>query len=136
MNRVWRCTAVCGLAVLLSFVGCGPGDGLIDIRGMVTYDGQPLKKGTLMFQPAGGNGPTAAAIVANGKYSVKVGPGQKQVRIEGFKILGQEHYIPNDPTSPMVDIQEQILPARYNTQSSLTSEIKRYEHVYDFNLDK
>ena len=116
--------------------GCGHGDGLVQIGGGVTYDGQPVKNGTISFLPPDGNGPTAAAIIADGKYSVKVAPGQKLVQIEGFKVIGHRHYVPNDPTSPLVDIQEQILPERYNTKSELTCEITAGTHVYDFTLSK
>ncbi len=69
--------AVCGFAWMLCVAGCGHGDGLVQIGGGVTYDGQPVKNGTISFLPPDGNGPTAAAIVADGKYSVKVAPGQE-----------------------------------------------------------
>ncbi len=128
--------AVCGFAWMLCVAGCGHGDGLMQIGGGVTYDGQPVKNGTISFLPPDGNGPTAAAIVTDGKYSVKVAPGKKQVRIEGFKVVGQRHYVPNDPTSPMVDVQEQILPERYNAKSTLTREIASHAATYDFVLEK
>ncbi|MBU4271497.1 MAG: hypothetical protein KKA28_06500, partial [Planctomycetes bacterium] len=67
--------------------GCG-GSRLVEIGGAVTYDGQPVQKGTIAFLPSDGNGPTAAAIIAEGKYTVKVAPGPKQVKIEGYKIVG------------------------------------------------
>lgn len=128
--------AVCGFVWMLCLAGCGHGDGLTQIGGGVTYDGLPVENGTISFLPSDGNGPTAAAIVTDGKYSVKVAPGQKQVRIEGYKVVGQRHYVPNDPTSPMVDIQNQILPERYNTKSTLTREITPHAGAYDFILEK
>ena len=83
-----RRTAACGIALLLLAAGCGRG-GLIEITGTVTYDGQPIQKGCITLLPLKGDGPTAAAIVKDGKYTVRVAPGQKRVQIEGYKILGQ-----------------------------------------------
>jgi hypothetical protein len=131
------CLAVVGGFVwMLCVAGCGRGDGLTQISGGVTYDGQPVKNGTISFLPPDGNGPTAAAIIADGRYSVKVAPDKKQVRIEGFKVVGQRHYVSNDPTSPMIDVQEQILPERYNVKSELTREITPPVAIYDFVLEK
>lgn len=125
---------LCVLAIAFC-VGCRRDD-LIPIRGAVTYNQKPVAKGTVMFQPADGQGPTAAAIIKDGTYSTKVAVGKKQVLIEGFNVLGQRHYIPNDPKSPMVDIQEQYLPERYNAKSTLTREITSDANTYDFTLDK
>ena len=129
-------TVVCGFAWMLSVAGCGHGDGLVQIGGGVTYDGQPVNSGIISFLPPDGNGPTAAAIVADGKYSLKVAPGKKLVRIEGFKVVGQRHFVPNDPKSPMIDVREQILPERYNAKSTLAREITSHDGTYDFVLEK
>lgn len=131
-----RVGAACGFILLLCLSGCGRRDGLTEITGAVTYDGQPVQKGTISLLPADGQGPTAAAIIANGKYSVKIAPGTKKVKIEGFKVTGQERYKPNDPTSPMVDIQVQILPERYNAKSELTRDIASGAGTLDFALEK
>ena len=123
---------VCAIALC---TGCRHND-LIPISGDVTYDQRPVVKGTIMFQPVDGQGPTAAAVIKDGKYAANVATGKKQVQIEGFNVLGQRHYVPNDPSSPMVDIQEQYLPERYNAASRLTREITRDVDTYDFALEK
>lgn len=123
-------------AVLFCLSGCGRRDGLTEINGTVTYDGQPVQKGTISLLPTDGRGPTAAAVITGGKYSVKIAPGPKQIKIQGFKVTGQERYKPNDPTSPMVDIQEQILPERYNAKSDLTRDIASGGGTLDFALEK
>lgn len=127
--------AACCLAAYLCLTGCGSRNGLMEISGSVTCDGKPVQNGTVNFLPADGNGPTAGAIVSDGRYSVKLSPGKKQVRIEAFKVVGQRRYRPNDPTSPMVDVQEQILPERYNTKSELSREITYDAYTYDFALE-
>jgi hypothetical protein len=100
----------------------------------VSYKGQPVRKGTICFLPADGNAPTAAGIIADGKYAMKVAPGRKQVRIEAFNVTGQRRYAPNDPNSPMIDIQEQILAERYNAKSELTCDVPAHDGAYDFTL--
>lgn len=136
MIRDFRIAAVCVLATFLVCSGCGGGDGLTAVSGAVTYDGQPVAKGAINFAPADGNGPTAAAIIADGKYSTKIMPGKKKVRIESFKVVGQRRLHPNDTTSPPIDIQEQTLPARYNTKSELAREIASGVRTCDFALEK
>jgi hypothetical protein len=128
--------AVCGLAVMACMAGCSRSGGLTEISGSVSYDGQPVKKGIITFAPANGAGPTAAAKINDGKYSVKIAPGEKLVRIEGYRVVGQRHYSPNNPNSPMVDMQEQFLPERYNKKSELTREITPGLGRCDFALEK
>jgi hypothetical protein len=128
--------SVLALALIACLAGCGRRDGLTSISGTIAYDGQPVKKGTVTFVPADGNGPTAAAPIVDGKYSVKILPGRKLVRIEAFKVTGTRRYSRGNPNSPMVDMQEQILPARFNTKSKLTREIAPTESVYDFALEE
>ena len=106
----------------------------MEVSGSVTYDGQPVQKGTIAFLPSDGNGPTAAAIIAQGKYTVKVAPGSKQVKIEGYKIVGRQPCVRDNPASPLVDVLEPIVPAQYNERSELKAEIHGDTRVLDFNL--
>jgi hypothetical protein len=128
--------AACSFVVVTCLTACGRSDGLTAISGTVAYDGQPVKKGMITFVPASGNGPTAAATIVDGKYSVKVAAGEKLVRIEGYKVLGRRRYSPNNPNSPMVDMQEQFLPDCYNKKSQLTREITPALGRCDFSLKK
>ena len=113
--------------------GCG-GSGLVDVRGKVTYDGQPVQRGTIAFFPSDGKGPTTAALITNGRYMLKVPLGRKRVKIEGGKVVGRQPCIRGDPASPMIDITEPIVPAQYNENSKLTAEIRHGVSVLDFNL--
>jgi hypothetical protein len=134
-DRLCRTTLTAwGIALMACLVGCGHGDGLLVISGTVSYDGKPLEKGLINFIPADGKGPTAAAAIADGKYSVKIAPGKKQVRIEGYKVLGEHAFSRTNPRK-VVD-QKQILPPRYNTKSELTRDIARGDRTCDFTLEK
>ncbi|NLF09432.1 MAG: hypothetical protein GX594_15845 [Pirellulaceae bacterium] len=120
------------LLLLAPLWGCGANKPL-KIEGSVTYGGEPVQKGRITFLSPDGKGPTAAAIIADGKYSVGVFPGVKQVKIEGFKVVGQVPYSPG--SSEMVDDLEPIIPAKYNEKSELTVEISSGTRSLDFNLE-
>jgi hypothetical protein len=123
----------CCFAVTACLTGCGHGE-LASLAGTVSYEGRPVEKGTITFLPADGKGPTAAAPITDGKYSVKVVYGRKVVKIEGFKVLGQHPFSPNNPR--MVVDQQQIIPPCYNTKSELTREITPADGACDFALEK
>jgi hypothetical protein len=130
---------ICILAAFLSLpllAGCG-GDKLVEISGSVTYEGQPVPKGTISFLTPDGKGQTAGNLIVDGKYSVKVPPGSRVVRIEGFKIVGQESLDPSDPTRAKVDKLEPMVPEEYNSEkSTLKAEIRSDTRVLDFHLKK
>lgn len=120
------------LAVALA-AGCS-GDGLHAISGQVTLGGQPLENGAIDFLPADGKGPTAGAVVEAGRYAVRTAPGRKIVRIRGYRKVGQEPAVPGDPTSPMIDVNRQIVPERYNAKTELQCEVAAGQDTYDFAL--
>jgi hypothetical protein len=130
-----RFVATVWLVPLLGICGCGGGSGPIEISGTVTYAGEPIEKGNIGFTPADGQGPSAAALIEDGQYSVSIMPGPKLVRIEGLKVIGQKLFRESDPSSPMVDVVEHIVPARYNENSGLTREITRDTRTFDFDLE-
>jgi hypothetical protein len=126
--------AACGLVLMACLVGCGRGGGLTAITGTVTYDGKTLEKGLISFVPADGNGPTAAAPIADGKYAVKVAPGKKLVKVEAYQVTGQHPFSRYNPR--IVVEQKQIIPPRYNTKSELTRDITPVDRTCDFTLEK
>ena len=132
MRHNFRFTAICGAFLLMLFAGCG-GNGFKEIRGTVTYDGQPVKTGTITLLPPDGRGPTAAAIITDGEYSTKAAFGPKQVKIEAFVVKGTQRY---PGSTLMCDIREQILPERYNSKTELTCDITSGSRTYDFTLQK
>jgi hypothetical protein len=108
-----------GLAIVLP--GCS--DGTLSITGKVTLDGTPLQEGKIRFVPADGQGPTAEAVITAGSYEVALLPGAKKVVIEGWRKVGEEKVTPDDPSSPMIDIMDPIVPERYNKNTELSCEI-------------
>lgn len=80
-------------AVLLAAVGvagCSPEEKLYDVSGTVTYQGKPVPKGLIYFDPNGG-GPQGFANIEDGKYDTAapgkgkgIRGGKYTVRINGF----------------------------------------------------
>lgn len=70
--------AICAIVVCLTLSGCG--NGLAQVSGQVTLNGQPLQGGsgdtrvTVQFQPAGGVGVTAIGLAdETGNYTLATG---------------------------------------------------------------
>jgi hypothetical protein len=109
-----------GLAPLLA--GCS--GGTASVEGNVTLDGAPLEDGVIRFEPADGKGPTAEAVITNGRYTIELSPGAKRVMIEGWRVVGQAPITPDDPQSPMHDVKEPMVPDRYGRNSELRYDVK------------
>jgi hypothetical protein len=112
------------IALAIAAVGCGKSDGKVPIRGSVTLNGEPLEQGRIEMIPSDGKGTTTGADILDGDFQLRSDPGPKTVQITAQKIVGREKNYPNDPNSPEHDVIEQLVPARYNTQTELKCDIK------------
>ncbi|MBI1311705.1 hypothetical protein GC176_10465 [bacterium] len=63
----------------VSLAGCGGGDSgppRLQIKGAITFDGQPIPAGTITFVPdasQGNQGPASNATIVNGAYTITAG---------------------------------------------------------------
>jgi hypothetical protein len=135
----------------LALAGCGAaGEDQLPrepVSGSVTFDGQPLKKGTIQFQPSSQKESVASGgMVAEGRFEVPRPegpvPGKYKVMIyaEGNSVsagsaegvspgLSRSKSEPADTTAP--------IPARYNVQTELTAEVKSGgPNTFTFDLKK
>lgn len=123
---------------LLAIVGCGSGSGRDSMEGTVTFDGQPVEKAVISFEPLPGTkSPTAGAEVVDGKFVIPTDSGtfagRFRVKITASRPTGRKirHPIWNN----MVDETEQYLPSRYNTNSELEVNVERGAvNHFDFSL--
>jgi len=122
------------LLAVLAASGCTHANGA-RLSGKVTLDRTPVETGRIRLTPLDGQGPTAEALILQGRYALTTSPGAKKIEIYGLRKIGTRHYHENDPSSPMVDVTEEIVPARYNTHSGLTAELKTGSETRDFNLE-
>ena len=104
------------LAATLGVTGCGGSEA--EVSGSVTVDGQPLKDGDIIFEAADGSVTPAAGKIVDGKYSLKVLPGPKKVRINASR--------PTKKPDPVMGAaaRESMIAPEFNEQSRLAADVK------------
>jgi len=135
-----RFVALCCSVALVSLVmsGCG-GDGpeLTSVKGEVTLDGSPLEGAVVTFNPtAEGGSPSSGTTDAGGAYELmftydKKGamPGDHSVRISKMAPSTGE----GEGEIEGEDVES--LPARYNTETTLTATVESGGNSIDFALE-
>jgi hypothetical protein len=126
--------------VLVCGAGCSDPNGLQPVSGSVSFQGKPLDQGAIQFLPVDGSPSESGAGIKDGQYSIPVenglAPGKYKVTVFSYDESGAK--VP-DNTMPgdVVGVQfKERIPAKYNTQTSLTAEIEAgKENKVDFQLD-
>jgi hypothetical protein len=121
------------LASCLAVAGCTGDAKHGTVTGTVTFDNQPLPKGTISFIPTSGETASADAQIVDGKFSQVVPVGEKRVTISSPKVIGQRKAY-DTPDSPMVDQTEELLPPQYNRDSKLTLTVKPGKQTSDYEM--
>lgn len=124
---------ICSTTMSL-LVGCGSvpdGPPRARIFGKITLDGQPVGGGEIRFVPTKG-AETVSRITPDGAYDIDVladGPvvGKNKVTIEWYRDTGRK-----DDEGHM--IPEQAIPAKYNSETTLSVEIKLGKNEQPFEL--
>jgi hypothetical protein len=123
------------LLAAVFLVGCGGTDGLsrCSVSGKVTLDGAPVEEGSITFVPTEGtSGPMAFGEIADGEYAISAderGPvvGKHKVQIEAYRDSGTKD-------SGGAPLKDQVVPAKYNTQTTLVVEIAEGSGTHNFDL--
>jgi len=133
---VWPCCLL-----LLLAAGCGSRTPSVRVWGTVSYQGQPVKEGQIVLFPIEGTaGPSTGAAITKGQYDIPAcsGPyvgGVYRVEITAFG--AEKTYSPNvSGVGPIVSVREQLIPPRYNQQSTLRVTISAdpAQHQHNFDL--
>jgi hypothetical protein len=109
----------------------------VPLAGDVTFDGQPIDEGTITFvTPQGAKEETKSTCrIEGGKYKFEKdsgpAPGKYKVEITWLKKTGKK--VPTGDLEPQ-DEKLQVLPAKFNTQTTLTAEVKSGVKKLDFAL--
>jgi hypothetical protein len=140
MTHAPACRLGLGLLWLFAAGGCAGGDKRAAISGRVTLDGQALEAGSISFQPIEGTqGPSAGAVIAKGSFDIPRarGPmaGVYRVEIHAPRQTGKK-IAAGSPAPPgtMVDEVVEAVPARYNIQSTLRSEVTAGNNSLNYDL--
>jgi hypothetical protein len=134
MQRL-RCTGLALMLVCIAVLtGCKGGDERLAISGTVSYKGNPIQEGSIEFVPHPGVKTQSGGPITNGRFRIPAShglePGNYTVKISSMKVepAGEPGGLPGkDP--------EEMIPAKYNTASTLTREIKRGDTNLTFDLD-
>ena len=105
--------------ILANFFVAGCGDGKpkpAEATGTITLDGKPLPDGKVYFVPTAGAAPVIADV-ADGAFKLEALPGSYKVEVRQFKPVKNWQGEPHDK-------EANALPARYNTTTTLTAEVK------------
>jgi hypothetical protein len=120
----------------LLLIGCGGGD-RSSVSGTVTLDGEPVTKGSILFDPVESREVKPVGLIENGSYSLtsETGPkpGKHKVEIRWAKPTGKQVPVKDDPPN-MIDETKEAVPAKYNTSTELTVEITPGSNRHDFPL--
>jgi hypothetical protein len=129
------CCPIAAVALLLwalALGGCSndpwnPVDTLprVPVAGTVTLDGTPLAQGMIQFNPAPEtNGTTVAAEITGGKYAIAKAqgpvPGKHKVVVSSHPPARLK---PGEPPGGTPKLTPETIPAKYNTQSTLETEV-------------
>lgn len=127
------------IALQPALAGCGANeDGRIAVAGHVTYEGQPLQQGQVVFEPRGA-GRMAIGHVVDGRYTIAAQrgpiPGEYVVRITSTRATGEKASAGPTGGNELRDVYEQFLPEKYNDRSELVVKIEGSSSVeQDFDL--
>lgn len=114
--------------------GCSPGTGELTVTGTVTLDGAPLKSGQIRFVSADGQGPTAGAVIADGKYSTVLAPGEKLVEIRAAAEGPARPMYGEAPAAPPPRGGGELIPAKYNDATELKAQVDADHVEHNFEL--
>ena len=122
------CLLFC-LAILL-LCGCGSsGPETCTVTGTVTWNGNPLPEGNILFVPEDGKGVPDPGKIADGEFRLEVKPGKKKVEITATREIGEV-----DPVMGKAP-RRSYIPARYNSSTELTAEVTPgTDNVFPFSL--
>jgi hypothetical protein len=107
------------------------------VEGDVTYDGQPVGVGRILFLPENPKLIKRGGRFENGHYKLATpeGPpaGTHKVEIHWLKPTGKKY---RNEFGEELDVLDEGLPDKYNTKSTLTATVKPGRNVVDFKLEK
>jgi len=135
------CRGVLLLLITLTLAACSSEPSKVAVSGTVTYDNQPVEDGQVAFEPVAG-GKMQFGIIADGRYAIPkqygLVPGEYIVRITASRPTGklaETDAFLTEETS--LEINEQFLPSKYNSASTLTVDIADADQVtHDFALSR
>lgn len=124
-----RCTHLCAAVSFILFLttlisGCGSaesGPTRYEVSGKVTYKGQPVPYGEIMFEPdskKGNQGPAVTAVIKEGQYKTEPGKGTVGGAMV-VQIMGLDGKVPANKDDAAMNPHGMSLFAGYKTEIDL-----------------
>lgn len=154
--RPWSVITILAVAGLTPVAGCGDDEGIgkrYPVSGTVTYNGQPLEKGTINFQAIAADGRSAGGDIQGGEYRLMTQspgdgalPGKYRVSITAKDVdmskveatsKKQGGTLPSKKDlGQAFQKSKRLIPARYESASTsgLEAEVKEGSNTFDFPL--
>ncbi len=122
------------LMVLASICGCSSANRPCSVSGTAAWEGTPIAKGNIRFVPHDGTpGPGGIGPIADGKYAVQTGgmlSGKYLVMVFAYRDTGRMSNLGDR----QVPVEDQYLPAKFNSSSLEIHELKPGANTLDFTL--
>jgi len=131
--RTTRFTTFFTLLATAVIVGCGSsGLDTQPVSGKVTFDGQPIAEGRILFRGTGSDPRAFSAEIKDGQYQMEAMAGKVRVEITASRPVPGKF----DESNPgeKVPVGEMYIPARYNSQSELSAEVTAGKNELNFDL--
>ncbi len=104
--------------LLVALSGCGDPE-TVSVTGTVTYQGQPVEQGMIAFVSLTAPQARQAGTIEDGRFTLRAAPGRKKVEIRASRPLPA--HLQDAPEMGLK--YEDYLPARFNSETTLTAEV-------------
>ncbi len=121
------------LAACLALAGCAD-DKMADVKGTVKLDGKEIDGGSILFTAVDGSTPVSGGPIQAGRYAVRAYRGKMQVKINFAKVVGKRALYGDDAKAPTKAVVTELIPARYNDETTLEIDVKAGVNEKDFDL--
>ncbi len=132
-----KAVVLCGTSLaLLLCLGCGGDKGpeIASVEGTITMDGKPLPNAAVLFLPENGR-PGGGRTDENGHYVLNFSGGRQGALLGKSKVRITTLSDPSEAEDGTpIPGQKETIPDEYNTQTTLTYEVKDGRNVADFDL--
>jgi len=123
--------------LLPMFASCSGVSDRFPVEGEVSFDGEPVDVGSIVFMPIAGGGIKTGGQIVDGRYEISAEKGlplgKHKVLLYWEKKTG-ETYIDSD-SGEVYDKRSEGSPAEYRSEDTpLEIEIVKGQNVHDFNL--
>ena len=126
------------LSVPCLSTGCGGGtsDGpdLFPVTGTVQFDGTPVEEGRILFRTDSGAGRAYSTEIKNGSYTLEIEPGPVKVEVTASRVIPGKFGEPASPDEEPPPLSEMYIPAKYNSESTLTANVSAGDNTIPFDL--